>query len=90
MIVRRRPPSETETAIIIIRVVWSRPRLGARGKCRRERWVGYGVVEKSELFNCMSMETNGGLNDCATALNTDGEWCRLRELEEGKRVNLKK
>jgi hypothetical protein len=51
--------------------------------------VGYGVVEKSELFNCMSMEMNGGLNDRATALNTDGKWCRLRELEEGKRVNLR-
>ena len=33
---------------------------------------------------------NGGLNDRATALNTDGECCGLRELEEGKRrVNLK-
>lgn len=27
---------------------------------------------------------NGGLNDRATALNTDGKCCRRRELEEGE------
>jgi hypothetical protein len=32
------------------------------------------------------MEMNGGLNDRATALNTDG---RLRELEEGEEVSLR-
>jgi hypothetical protein len=30
------------------------------------------------------MQTNGGLNDRITALNTDGKCCGLRELEEGK------
>jgi hypothetical protein len=35
------------------------------------------------------MKMNEGLNDRATALNTDGECCRLRELEEGKEVSLR-
>ena len=45
-------------------------------------WGG-GKVRVVQLHVCMEM--NGGLKDRATALNTDGKCCGLREVEEEKR-----